>query len=188
MTRIGGRRARTGTRGVTGVTSSSALLSSRERGSGGSSRRDDSGNTTGRMTPTGRMVPALRSQTPGGTRLQTRDGRSIQTSMLVCRSFAFAPLADIHAQSLIDLAGSEKATSDKELAREGKYINTRLAPWSLNAHEPSLTLTASTRPVVKFIHIGKCDFHLGRELRQWQKVIPPGRICSCTLADKDSHQ
>lgn len=28
-------------------------------------------------------------------------------------------------QSLIDLAGSEKATSDKERTREGKYINTR---------------------------------------------------------------
>jgi centromeric protein E len=27
--------------------------------------------------------------------------------------------------SLIDLAGSEKATSDKERTREGKYINTR---------------------------------------------------------------
>jgi centromeric protein E len=29
-------------------------------------------------------------------------------------------------QSLIDLAGSEKATSDKERTREGKYINTSL--------------------------------------------------------------
>lgn len=28
-------------------------------------------------------------------------------------------------QNLIDLAGSEKATSDKERTREGKYINTR---------------------------------------------------------------
>jgi centromeric protein E len=27
--------------------------------------------------------------------------------------------------SLIDLAGSEKATSDKERTREGKFINTR---------------------------------------------------------------
>jgi len=29
-------------------------------------------------------------------------------------------------QSLIDLAGSEKATSDKERTREGRYINTSL--------------------------------------------------------------
>lgn len=28
-------------------------------------------------------------------------------------------------QSLIDLAGSEKATSDKERTKEGRYINTR---------------------------------------------------------------
>ncbi|KAF9507705.1 hypothetical protein BS47DRAFT_1488703 [Hydnum rufescens UP504] len=49
-------------------------------------------------------------QTPGGTRLQTRGGRSVQSSVL----------------SLIDLAGSEKATSDKERTREGKYINTSL--------------------------------------------------------------
>ncbi|QRV78359.1 kinesin motor domain protein [Ceratobasidium sp. AG-Ba] len=48
--------------------------------------------------------------TPGGTRLQARGGRSVQTSVL----------------SLIDLAGSEKATSDKERTREGKYINTSL--------------------------------------------------------------
>lgn len=34
-------------------------------------------------------------------------------------------LTYFHFQSLIDLAGSEKATSDKERTREGKYINTR---------------------------------------------------------------
>ncbi|KAF8527599.1 kinesin-domain-containing protein [Hysterangium stoloniferum] len=49
-------------------------------------------------------------QTPGGSRLQARGGRSVRTSVL----------------SLIDLAGSEKATSDKERTREGKYINTSL--------------------------------------------------------------
>ncbi|KIJ54215.1 hypothetical protein M422DRAFT_25159 [Sphaerobolus stellatus SS14] len=49
-------------------------------------------------------------QTPGGTRLQTKGGRSVQTSVL----------------SLIDLAGSERATSDKDRTREGKYINTSL--------------------------------------------------------------
>jgi len=32
----------------------------------------------------------------------------------------------IFAKSLIDLAGSEKATSDKERTREGRYINTSL--------------------------------------------------------------
>ncbi|KAF9012655.1 P-loop containing nucleoside triphosphate hydrolase protein [Cyathus striatus] len=51
-------------------------------------------------------------QTAGldGTRLQARGGRSVRTSIL----------------SLIDLAGSEKATSDKERTREGKYMNTSL--------------------------------------------------------------
>ncbi|KAI4517593.1 P-loop containing nucleoside triphosphate hydrolase protein [Schizophyllum commune Loenen D] len=43
-------------------------------------------------------------------KLQAIGGRSVQTSVL----------------SLIDLAGSEKATSDKERTREGKYINTSL--------------------------------------------------------------
>ncbi|CAE6469412.1 unnamed protein product [Rhizoctonia solani] len=48
--------------------------------------------------------------TPGGSKLQARGGRSVQMSTL----------------SLIDLAGSEKATSDKDRTREGKYINTSL--------------------------------------------------------------
>ncbi|CUA73207.1 Kinesin-like protein NACK2 [Rhizoctonia solani] len=51
-------------------------------------------------TPEPMAVP----MTPGGSRLQARGGRS----------------------SLIDLAGSEKATSDKDRTREGKYINTSL--------------------------------------------------------------
>ncbi|KAG8736522.1 Kinesin-like protein kip2 [Ceratobasidium sp. 414] len=54
--------------------------------------------------------PAAVPMTPGGTRLQARGGRPVQTSTL----------------SLIDLAGSEKATSDKDRTREGKYINTSL--------------------------------------------------------------
>ncbi|KAH8104743.1 kinesin-domain-containing protein [Cristinia sonorae] len=58
----------------------------------------------------GRMTPGYRPPTPGGARLQAKGGRSVQTSVL----------------SLIDLAGSEKATSDKERTREGKYINTSL--------------------------------------------------------------
>lgn len=37
----------------------------------------------------------------------------------------------MNAQSLIDLAGSEKATSDKERTREGRFINTR----SIFCHE-----------------------------------------------------
>ncbi|KAG9024390.1 Kinesin-like protein kip2, partial [Tulasnella sp. JGI-2019a] len=48
--------------------------------------------------------------TPGGSKLQARGGRSVRTSTL----------------SLIDLAGSEKATSDKNRASEGKYINQSL--------------------------------------------------------------
>ncbi|KAA1474778.1 kinesin-domain-containing protein [Dentipellis sp. KUC8613] len=58
----------------------------------------------------GRQTPGMRPPTPGGPRLQSIGGRSVQTSVL----------------SLIDLAGSEKATSDKERTREGKYINTSL--------------------------------------------------------------
>ncbi|KAI0754881.1 kinesin-domain-containing protein [Daedaleopsis nitida] len=75
------------------------VIESRERGSGGG---DD--------VPSGRTTPGFRPPTPGGPRLQARGGRSVQTSVL----------------SLIDLAGSEKATSDKERTREGKYINTSL--------------------------------------------------------------
>jgi len=60
------------------------VIESRERGS--SSRRDDDSSTSGRMTPTGRMTPGLRPQTPGGTKLQSRDGRSVQTSVLVWTS------------------------------------------------------------------------------------------------------
>lgn len=89
------------------------VIESRERGSGSPFEEDDGPTraTTpamnGRQTPgpSGRNTPGL-----GGPRLQARGGRSVQTSVL----------------SLIDLAGSEKATSDKERTREGKYINTSL--------------------------------------------------------------
>ncbi|KAI0310930.1 P-loop containing nucleoside triphosphate hydrolase protein [Amylostereum chailletii] len=74
------------------------VIESRERG--------DSGSTSGRQTP----GSGVRPPTPGGPRLQSIGGRSVQTSVL----------------SLIDLAGSEKATSDKDRTREGKYINTSL--------------------------------------------------------------
>ncbi|KAI6113995.1 P-loop containing nucleoside triphosphate hydrolase protein [Pisolithus sp. B1] len=57
----------------------------------------------GKPDASGRQTPGLRPATPGGTRLQTIGG-----------------------PNLIDLAGSEKATSDKERTREGKYINTSL--------------------------------------------------------------
>ena len=33
----------------------------------------------------GRQTPGYRPTTPGGTRLQAKDGRSVQTSVLVCR-------------------------------------------------------------------------------------------------------
>ncbi|KAL4251230.1 Kinesin-like protein [Abortiporus biennis] len=73
-----------------------------------SRERDRDGRAT--PTPSGRQTPGFRPPTPGGARLQARNGRSVQTSVL----------------SLIDLAGSEKATSDKERTREGKFINTSL--------------------------------------------------------------
>ncbi|KAF9240174.1 P-loop containing nucleoside triphosphate hydrolase protein [Melanogaster broomeanus] len=61
----------------------------------------------GKADASGRQTPGLRPQTPGGT--ETADDRRQE-----------------RANSLIDLAGSEKATSDKERTREGKYINTSL--------------------------------------------------------------
>ncbi|KAL4073263.1 P-loop containing nucleoside triphosphate hydrolase protein [Scleroderma yunnanense] len=73
------------------------VIESRERGEG-------------KAEASGRQTPGPRPPTPGGTRLQTIGGRSVQMSVL----------------SLIDLAGSEKATSDRERTREGKYINTSL--------------------------------------------------------------
>ncbi|KAF9565092.1 kinesin-like protein [Agrocybe pediades] len=91
------------------------VVESRERGSASTSDDDDDDVPStpvmnGRQTPgfsglNGRQTPGL-----GGPRLQARGGRSVRTSVL----------------SLIDLAGSEKATSDKERTREGKYINTSL--------------------------------------------------------------
>ncbi|TEB23012.1 kinesin-domain-containing protein [Coprinellus micaceus] len=94
------------------------VIESRERGSGSSDDDDDRPVTpmmNGRHTPGlgGRHTPGLSGrQTPGlgGPKLQARGGRSVQTSVL----------------SLIDLAGSERATSDKERTKEGKYINTSL--------------------------------------------------------------
>ncbi|KAJ6585001.1 P-loop containing nucleoside triphosphate hydrolase protein [Mycena capillaripes] len=80
------------------------VCESRERGDRSSSEEDRSATptTNGRHTPGlgGRHTPFL----------QAKGGRSVQTSVL----------------SLIDLAGSEKATSDKERTKEGRYINTSL--------------------------------------------------------------
>ncbi|KAF8157868.1 P-loop containing nucleoside triphosphate hydrolase protein, partial [Crassisporium funariophilum] len=95
------------------------VIESRERGDGPDTPDDEEEILKpvmdGRQTPGmgGRQTPGLGGrQTPGlgGPRLQARGGRSVRTSVL----------------SLIDLAGSEKATSDKERTREGKYINTSL--------------------------------------------------------------
>ncbi|KAJ7109744.1 kinesin-like protein [Mycena crocata] len=85
------------------------VCESRERGdrSACEEERSDTPPTNGRHTPGlgGRQTPGA-----GGPRLQAKGGRSVQTSVL----------------SLIDLAGSEKATSDKDRTREGRYINTSL--------------------------------------------------------------
>ncbi|KAJ7784550.1 P-loop containing nucleoside triphosphate hydrolase protein [Mycena metata] len=82
------------------------VCESRER-SNGEEDRSATPTTNGRHTPGlgGRQTPGA-----GGPRLQAKGGRSVQTSVL----------------SLIDLAGSEKATSDKERTKEGRYINTSL--------------------------------------------------------------
>jgi centromeric protein E len=89
--------------------------------------------TTGRQTPgqSGRQTPGTTGRQtpgPGGPRLQARGGRSVQTSVLVCVYLICETMllkSSVFIKSLIDLAGSEKATSDKERTREGKYINTR---------------------------------------------------------------
>ncbi|KAJ7212101.1 kinesin-domain-containing protein [Mycena pura] len=80
------------------------VCESRERGDPSEEDRSSTPTMNGRHTPglSGRQTP--------GPRLQAKGGRSVQTSVL----------------SLIDLAGSEKATSDKERTREGRYINTSL--------------------------------------------------------------
>ncbi|KAF7298939.1 Kinesin-like protein [Mycena indigotica] len=79
------------------------VCESRERGERGEDRSS---------TPTtnGRHTPGLSGRQTPGPRLQAKGGRSVQSSVL----------------SLIDLAGSERATSDKERTREGRYINTSL--------------------------------------------------------------
>jgi len=59
------------------------VIESRERGGGNSSRRDEEGSASGQVTPTGRMAPGLRPQAPGGAKLHSRDGRSVQASTLV---------------------------------------------------------------------------------------------------------
>ena len=52
------------------------VIESRERGSG----TGEDGTSSGRQTP------GFRPPTPGGTRLQARAGKSVQTSVLVCAS------------------------------------------------------------------------------------------------------
>ncbi|CAG8760268.1 14872_t:CDS:2, partial [Acaulospora colombiana] len=58
--------------------------------------------------PEGTLQQSTITSTPGGSRLHSNGAQGVRMSVL----------------SLIDLAGSEKATSDKERAKEGKYINT----------------------------------------------------------------
>ncbi|KAF8123072.1 P-loop containing nucleoside triphosphate hydrolase protein [Mycena galopus ATCC 62051] len=78
------------------------VCESRERG-------DRSAEEDRSATPTmnGRHTPGFGGRQTPGARLR---GSSVQSSVL----------------SLIDLAGSERATSDKERTKEGRYINTSL--------------------------------------------------------------
>lgn len=96
------------------------VIESRERG----------GADEAPPTPSGRCTPGAVPPSAGAPRLQARGGRSVQVSVLVKYSvlWGFSPqlIPSQSLQSLIDLAGSEKATSDKERTREGKYINTSL--------------------------------------------------------------
>ncbi|KAF7365202.1 Kinesin-like protein [Mycena venus] len=79
------------------------VCESRERGDRSCGEEDRS------ATPTmnGRHTPGFGGRQTPGPRLR---GSSVQSSVL----------------SLIDLAGSERATSDKERTKEGRYINTSL--------------------------------------------------------------
>ncbi|KAJ7250859.1 P-loop containing nucleoside triphosphate hydrolase protein [Mycena haematopus] len=79
------------------------VCESRERGDRSYVEEDRS------ATPTmnGRHTPGFGGRQTPGSRLR---GSSVQSSVL----------------SLIDLAGSERATSDKERTKEGRYINTSL--------------------------------------------------------------
>ncbi|KAF7299577.1 Kinesin-like protein [Mycena chlorophos] len=83
------------------------VCESRERGERGGAHGDSRSSTP---TTNGRHTPGMGGRQTPGPRLQAKGGRSVQSSTL----------------SLIDLAGSERATSDKERTREGKYINTSL--------------------------------------------------------------
>ena len=77
------------------------------------------------------------------------------------RCISFVPQADTRMQSLIDLAGSEKATSDKERTREGKYINTR-SGLPIPAYPQNNPNADRVDPnIIKLAHIGKRDFYLG---------------------------
>ena len=89
-------------------------------------------STSGRRTPgfSGRQTPGLGFNEP---RLQSRGGKSVRTSVLVSCLDLREPCGLLTiSKSLIDLAGSEKATSDKERTKEGKYINTRCAIFYTN--------------------------------------------------------
>jgi hypothetical protein len=68
------------------------VIESRERGERGDRGTGDT--TDGRMTPAvdGRTTP-FRPQTPGGTRLMSKGGRCVQTSVLVS---SFAQLVYSH--------------------------------------------------------------------------------------------
>jgi centromeric protein E len=63
------------------------VIESRERG--GVKDAERSG------TPSGRMTPGFRPPTPGGTRLQSKGGRSVQTSVLVSHCNSILVLASL---------------------------------------------------------------------------------------------
>ena len=97
--------------GVAGANVFCVVIESRERGCGGSPK-----------------TTVVRTQVPDPRRTKVAEwgwaeGPDIYAGMDAI--FTFARPADFPSQSLIDLISSEKATSDKEQTREGKYINTR---------------------------------------------------------------
>ncbi|KAF8182356.1 kinesin-like protein [Pholiota molesta] len=97
------------------------VIESRERGSLNSWDEEDE-DPVQPPPMNGRQTPGLNGrQTPGSMGARLQDSVAAKRLAQADQSCKLEVVA-----SLIDLAGSEKATSDKERTREGKYINTSL--------------------------------------------------------------
>ena len=133
------------------------VVDTRESGSRGSSRRDVNVTASGWTTSMGRMGPGLQGPNSGGIRLQGRVLFELLCWYIHC--VLFAPSVYAQTQNSTNLAGPEKATSNRE--RGGKHA--------------------------ELTHTRKHDLYLDQEHNQRQKAIIES-ICPCMLADKDVDQ